>query len=213
MKKILFILSLLTVVLLSCNKDNGDDKIIQFKDPNFLKALLVEQEIEIYYGENGNALTSTTYVKQDIDTNNDGQISTGEARNVKYIGLYDSQTGSAFNIKDISEIQYFTSLRSLLCFDNQLTSLDLSKNTALVELYCAGNQITDLNISKCSALKCIDCYENQLSALDISDCTVLEELDFQGNPLQTLTISASQQNAEWLNEVREEYPDIEIIVK
>ena len=64
-----------------------------------------------------------------------------------------------------------------------------------------------------SPLKCIDCYENQLSALDISDCTVLEELDFQGNPLQTLTISASQQNAEWLNEVREKYPDIEIIVK
>ena len=218
MKKILFMLPILAVALVSCNKDNGDelsgDDIIQFKDPNFLKALLVEQEIEIYYDENGNALSETTLVNQNIDVNNDGQISIKEAKDVKYIGLYYSQTGtSSFNIKDISEIKYFTSLKSLLCFDNQLTSLDVSDNTALVELYCAGNQITYLNVNKCHSLKCIDCYENKLTSLDVSECTALEELDFQGNPLKTLTISESQQNASWLNDVNAVYPDIEIIVK
>lgn len=218
MKKILFVLPILTVAFVSCNKDNGDelsgDDIIQFKDPNFLKALLVEQEIEIYYDENGNALSETTLVNQNIDVNNDGQISIKEAKDVKYIGLYDSQTGtSSFNIKDISEIKYFTSLKSLLCFDNQLTSLDVSDNTALVELYCAGNQITYLNVNKCHSLKCIDCYENKLTSLDVSECTALEVLDFQGNPLKTLTISESQRNASWLDDVKSEYPNIEIIVK
>ena len=220
MKKILLLaLPLMVMCFASCEKDNGNgelsgDDVIQFKDQNFLKALLVEQAIEIYYDENGNALSETTLVKQNIDVNNDGQISMKEAKDVKYIGLYDSQTGtSSFNIKDISEIKYFTSLKSLLCFDNQLTSLDVSDNTALVELYCAGNQITYLNLSNCHALKCIDCYENQLTSLDVSDCTALEELDFEGNPLKTLIISESQGNSSWLDDVKAEYPDIEIIVK
>ena len=82
-----------------------------------------------------------------------------------------------------------------------------------MELYCAGNQITYLNVNKCHSLKCIDCYENKLTSLDVSECTALEELDIQGNPLKTLTISESQQNASWLDNVKAEYPDIEIIVK
>ncbi len=41
----------------------------------------------------------------------------------------------------------------------------------------------------------------------------LEDLWCSGNPLETLTISESQRNASWLNNVKAEYPDIEIIVK
>lgn len=33
------------------------------------------------------------------------------------------------------------------------------------------------------------------------------------NPLKSIIISASQRNAEWMEDVMEEYPDIEVIVK
>ena len=45
------------------------------------------------------------------------------------------------NIQNLKGIEYFTELTQLYCSYNQLTSLDLSKNTALKTLYCYGNQI------------------------------------------------------------------------
>ena len=34
-----------------------------------------------------------------------------------------------------------------MCFDNQLTSLDVSNNTALYRLWCNNNNLTSLNIA------------------------------------------------------------------
>ena len=45
---------------------------------------------------------------------------------------------------------------------NQLTSLDLSKNTELTMLYCNGNQLTSLDLSKNTALKHLYCYKNKI---------------------------------------------------
>ena len=45
------------------------------------------------------------------------------------------------NIQNLKGIEYFTELTQLYCSYNQLTSLDLSKNSALKTLYCYGNQI------------------------------------------------------------------------
>ena len=46
-------------------------------------------------------------------------------------------------IKSLKGIEYFTSLTSLDCRENQLTSIDLSKNTELRELLFYGNNIRD----------------------------------------------------------------------
>ena len=46
----------------------------------------------------------------------------------------------------------------------------MSKNTALTELYCYENQLTSLNVSGCTALKLLVCYNNQLTKLDVSGC-------------------------------------------
>lgn len=62
-------------------------------------------------------------------------------------------------------------------------------------------------------LESLLCFDNQLTTLDISNNGKLQDIDFHDNPIQTLIISASQQNASWLNDVKTEYPDIEIIVK
>ena len=106
-----------------------------------------------------------------------------------------------------------TALTVLGCYDNQLTTLDVSNNTALESLYCHNNQLTTLDVSNNTALTYLDCYNNHLTALDVSNNTALTYLDCEGNPLQSVTISESQRNASWLDDVRQSYPEIEIIVK
>ena len=44
------------------------------------------------------------------------------------------------NIADLTGIEDFTDLTILSCDNNQLTSIDLSNNTALEYLFCANNQ-------------------------------------------------------------------------
>ena len=55
-----------------------------------------------------------------------------------------------------------TALKLLDCSWNQLTSLDMSKNTALDLLYCSNNKLTNLNISGCARLRIIACDSNYI---------------------------------------------------
>lgn len=60
----------------------------------------------------------------------------------------------------------FSALRYLNCGseckDSQLTSLDVTKNTALTSLYCEHNQLTSLDVTKNTELldNNISCDEN-----------------------------------------------------
>ena len=62
-----------------------------------------------------------------------------------------------------------SALTHLWCFDNQLTSLDVSKNTKLIYLSCFKNQLTSLDVSKNIALIGLDCSANQLSTDALND--------------------------------------------
>ncbi len=79
-------------------------------------------------------------------------------------------------------IEYFQSLTKLCCDWNQLTALDVSKNTALTYLFCSSDQLTSLDVSKNTALTNLYCYSNRLTTLDISKNTALTELDCSYNP-------------------------------
>ena len=61
----------------------------------------------------------------------------------------------------------------LSCFNNQLTSLDVSKNTNLGTLSCSHNQLTSLDVSKNTNLGTLYCFNNQLTELDVSKNTNL----------------------------------------
>lgn len=77
----------------------------------------------------------------------------------------------------------------LYCEYNQLSKLDLSKNTNLTTLNCEYNCLVSLNISKCIALKDLSCGYNQLPELDVSACTALLYLYCHGNLLTELDVS------------------------
>ena len=69
-------------------------------------------------------------------------------------------------------------MTALGCGKNQLTSLDVSKNTELTELYCHSNQLTSLDISKNTELTELSCANNQFSEEEMNK--IYEALPYVG---------------------------------
>lgn len=81
-----------------------------------------------------------------------------------------------------------TNLTSILCNNNKITSLDVSKNKKLTGLYCGSNQLTSLDVSKKTKLTEVSCNNNQLTSLDASGCTQLVNLWCNNNQLTSLDV-------------------------
>ena len=94
-------------------------------------------------------------------------------------------------LTSLQGIEYFESLTQLSCYYNQLTSLDISANTALTTLWCYNNSLTSLDVSGCTALTELSCPFNQLTSLDLSVNTALTGLSCGYNQLTTLDVSAN----------------------
>ena len=77
------------------------------------------------------------YIKEYFDRNNDGVVD--DIGNITYIYVGGSE------IRSLKGIEFFWALESLLCDNNQLTSLDVSKNTALRSLGIDSNITTDIS--------------------------------------------------------------------
>ncbi len=116
----------------------------------------------------------------ELDTTADGILSAEEIKAVKKISV------SKKEISDLTGIEHFTALQELYCADNQLTYLDVSRNTELIILYCPNNQLTHLDLSKNTALRTLECSKNQLTSLDVSNTIDMESIDLNGNPLLAL---------------------------
>lgn len=92
-------------------------------------------------------------------------------------------------IRNLSGIEYFTSLTMLDCRLNKLKALDVSKNTGLTELYCSQNQLTNLDVSHNTALTGLYCDYNKLATLDVSKNMKLTTLYCKGNQLAALAVN------------------------
>ena len=86
-------------------------------------------------------------------------------------------------------IEYFTALKELRCYANNMTELDLSQNTALETLICHNTPLTSIDLSKNTALKELDLINDQLTSLDLSQNTALRVLEISGNPLTAIDLS------------------------
>ena len=140
-----------------------DSLFVQFEDENF-----------------------KSYCVENFDSDGDGEVSYAEAKVVTHIDVYNK------GISSLKGIESFTNLTYLNCSSNpfsstanQLTSLDVSHNTALTELRCYSNRLTSLDVRGCSALKALWCSSNQLTSLDVSHNTALELLYCNSNPKLT----------------------------
>ncbi|ENO3701637.1 LapB repeat-containing protein [Listeria monocytogenes] len=92
-------------------------------------------------------------------------------------------------IEDSTGIEYLTGLEVLNLEDNQLKSIDVSKNLNLKELTCSNNPLANLDVSKNLALEELTCSNNPLANLDVSKNLALEELTCENNELTQLDVS------------------------
>lgn len=118
-----------------------------------------------------------------IDTNKDGKIQVSEAEKVTHLELRGK------NINDLTGIEAFVNLDTLLVATNNLTVLDVSKNKKLKFLNCAVNKLTVLDISSNLELGTLACYENDLTSLDLSKVDSLVELLCSKNNLKEIDLS------------------------
>ncbi len=81
------------------------------------------------------------------------------------------------------------SLRILMCNDNNMTALDISKSVNLEELYCYNNQLSTLDISANTKLSGVYCGNNSLTNLDVSSNSDLVNLGCSENDLHELDVS------------------------
>ena len=123
------------------------------------------------------------YVLNNCDADKNQSLSDQEIAGVTTLFINN------MDIADLTGIGYFTALNHLICEDNKLTALDVSKNTALTKLDCSNNQLTALDLSHNTALTELDCGRNQLTALDLSHNTALKMLWCNVNQLTSLDLS------------------------
>lgn len=122
-----------------------------------------------------------------FDTNGDLHLSGAERRAVDKLHI------DSCGIASLQGIEYFSALTELLCPDNQLTSLDVSKNTKLEKLVCRNNRISSLDVSKLAALIKLDCGGNSLTELDVSRNEKLQSLSCTNNPLTVVGVTANSE--------------------
>ena len=125
------------------------------------------------------------YVSANCDQDGDGTLSESEIAATTGLYLYDRE------IYSLKGIEYFTSLQSLNCRENKLTTLDLSSNTALTSLSCGDNYLTSLDVSGNTALTSLYCSGNYLTSLDVSGNTALTSLNCGSNQLTSLDVSGN----------------------
>ena len=107
-----------------------------------------------------------TYVKAEFDKDNNNCLSESERNAVKKIDVHGKSIGR------LNGTEFFPNLETLYCYNNKLTSLDVSKNIALQKLACSGNQLTSLDVSKNTNLTSLNCNQNRLTSLDVSQTAV-----------------------------------------
>ena len=145
------------------------------------------------------------YVDKNFDVRNDGVLSRDEVKAARTIELGNK------GISSLKGIEYLTELETLKCYNNDLESLDLTKNTKLIFLNCSGNnqmtslkidnctelvtlylsncpKVTKLELSACRKLLTIICGKSGLEKLDLTGLAVLEDVDCQKCNLSELTL-------------------------
>ena len=124
----------------------------------------------------------------DPETNKQIYILDSEDGKISISGpvLFFECSGENITSLDISKN---SQLKVLDCSQNSLTSLDVSKNTNIGTLNCSNNNLSSLSISKNTVLSILNCSDNRIASLDLSKNTGLFELRCSNNKLTSLNLS------------------------
>jgi len=111
-----------------------------------------------------------------------GAITQGDVADIRGFQVWNR------GITDLTGIEYFTALIWLDANANNLTDIDLSRNSTLQILYLDNNQLTTLDVSRNTELTSLSVRSNRLSSLDLSNNAKLDTLFCQDNRITTLDL-------------------------
>ena len=120
---------------------------------------------------------------RDYDSDGNGILSARE------IGLTLNIYCEGMGIKSLKGVEYFVDLQGLWCKDNQIASMDISKNKDLRGLWCSGNEFTSIDISQNKELVWVYCYDCKLKSLDVTHNPKMEFIECNTNPIKSLDLT------------------------
>ena len=184
--------------------DCNDNLICHWEDPvaNIWKPMLVKDENLQDHLDHGDFLGSCgpnpgenfTYIPDEnfelalieLGFDSDGvlnkRVLTSDISGLRVLNV------SRKNINDLTGIQDFENLRILIFSYNQVTTIDLSKNTLLILLRFNDNQLENIDVSNNALLREFYGYDNELVSLDLSNNSNLYNVYCWNNNLESLNI-------------------------
>lgn len=88
------------------------------------------------------------------------------------------------------DTSFLTELKTLLAYDNNLTSINVFGCINLTKLDCHNNRLNSLNTSNLVYLKKLIAYCNAIKTLDVSQCVNLKMIDIHNNVTSSVDIKA-----------------------
>ena len=170
------ILAIFTALLFICCSKNDEEPSYTAIPDNFFENALIELGI-------------------DSDGQKNGKVLSSDIENVIHLEIKKK------NIRDLTGIVGFKSLRYLDVSFNYLTELDVSQNIYLEELYLFGEEwflwspninyqdIVEIDLSRNTSLIKLRVGGNEIVNLNLSNCPSLEELNCYGNQISELDLS------------------------
>ena len=144
-------------------------QIIVFPDANFKNTLVNTKCVDV----NGDDIGD-----EDVDTDNDGEVSMEEALAVNTLILLGN------NINALTGLEHFSNLLNFRCINNPLFLLDLTQLVLLEKIYCVSIfNLSDLKISGLTGLKNLSLYSTNINQLKVQDLSNLDSLILVQNKL------------------------------
>lgn len=129
------------------------------------------------------------YVRDNFDTDGDGELSLEECGAVTAIDVSGSESADG-GMTSLKGIEIFADLHDLNCGNNSgLTELDVSANKGLTILDCRNIPITSLDVSSSAKLEQLYCSDTEITTLDLSANTALSNLYCGGCGLAYVDLS------------------------
>ncbi len=116
-----------------------------------------------------------------------------------YLTTYDLNNLTSLNvaskgISNMTGIEKLTALKTLYCYNNSFSTLNLNSNTALTYLDCAPNtNLTSLSIGSCTNLETLICYQTGITSLALSNLSKLKTLKCYSTKLTSLSVNNKSQ--------------------
>ena len=114
-----------------------------------------------------------------------GSVPTANISDITFLDV------SKKNISFLDGIEDFSSLENLICFGNNLSTIDVSNLTNLKSLLCGSNFLTTLSVNSNSNLETLNCSDNQIQDLDLTSNKALKSLSCSGNQISQLDLSSN----------------------